>query len=163
MRNRRLHITEKELSMIPDAIEKDILINAPAETVYRVITEPSQVSQWFADAADLEPVPGAQGSLTFADRATSQRMTVRLTVQAAEPPHRFAFRWDYPDGEQPTESNSLLVEFTLAAEGNRTRLRVTESGFAALRRPDQDTAGYYEAHDKGWDAHLASLHNYVAA
>ncbi len=27
--------------MTPDAIEKDILINAPAETVYRVITEPA--------------------------------------------------------------------------------------------------------------------------
>ena len=38
----------------------------------------------------------------------------------------------------------------------------TESGFAALRKPDQDKAGYYEAHDKGWDAHLASLENYVA-
>jgi uncharacterized protein YndB with AHSA1/START domain len=148
--------------MTPDTIEKDILINAPAETVYRVITEPAQISQWFADAADLDLVPGGQGSLTFADRATSQRMTVKLTVQAAEPPHRFAFRWDYPDGEQPTEANSLLVEFTLLAEGDGTRLRVTESGFAALRRPDQDKADYYQAHDKGWEVHLASLQGYVA-
>jgi uncharacterized protein YndB with AHSA1/START domain len=145
-----------------NAIEKDILISAPAETVYRVITEPAQIARWFADAADLDPVPGGQGSLTFEDRATSQRMAVKLTVQAAEPPHRFAFRWDYPDGEQPTESNSLLVEFTLTAEGDSTRLRVTESGFTALRKPDAEKAGYYEAHDKGWDAHLASLQNYVA-
>jgi uncharacterized protein YndB with AHSA1/START domain len=148
--------------MTPNAIEKEILINAPAETVYRVITEPAQISQWFADAAELDLVPGGAGSLTFADRATSQRMTVKLAVQAAEPPHRFAFRWDYPDGEQPTEGNSLLVEFTLTAEGDGTRLRVTESGFAALRRPDQDKADYYQAHDKGWEVHLASLQGYVA-
>lgn len=148
--------------MTPDTIEKDILINAPAETVYRVITEPDQIARWFADAADLDPVPGGQGSLTFADRATNQRMTVRLAVQAAEPPHRFVFRWDYPDGEQPAEGNSLLVEFALTAEGTGTRLRVTESGFAALRRPGQDMVGYYEAHGKGWDAHLASLQDYVA-
>jgi uncharacterized protein YndB with AHSA1/START domain len=146
----------------PNAIEKEILINAPAETVYRVITEPDQISQWFADAAELDPVPGGAGSLTFADRATSQRMTVKLAVQAAEPPHRFAFRWDYPDGEQPTEDNSLLVEFTLTAEGDSTRLRVTESGFAALRKPDAEKAGYYEAHDKGWDTHLASLQGYAS-
>jgi len=148
--------------MTPDVIDKDILIDAPVETVYRVITEPGQISQWFADAADLDPVPGGQGLLTFEDRATTQRMAVRLTVTAAEPPHRLAYRWDYPDGEQPDEGNSLLVEFTLAAEGAGTRLRVTESGFAALRGPDADKAGYYEAHDKGWDAHLTSLQGYVA-
>ena len=149
--------------MTPDAIEKDILIGAPVETVYQVITEPGQISQWFADAADLDPVPGGLGSLTFEDRATTQRMTVRLTVTAAEPPHRLAYRWDYPDGEQPAEGNSLLVEFTLAAEGAGTRLRVAESGFAALRGPDTDKAGYYEAHDKGWGVHLANLQGYVAA
>lgn len=148
--------------MTPDIISKDILISAPAETVYRVITEPDQIARWFADAAELDPVPGGEGILTFEDRATTQRMAVRLTVQAAEPPRRFAFRWDYPDGEQPREGNSLLVEFTLTAEGDGTRLRVTESGFAALARPPQEKAGYYEAHDKGWDAHLASLHGYVA-
>jgi len=47
---------------------------------------------------DLDPVPGGQDGLTFADRATSQRMSVSLTVQAAEPPHRYhethAQGWD---------------------------------------------------------------------
>src|SRR5215469_10836588 len=123
--------------MIPDAIEKEILIAAPVETVYRVITEPAQISQWFSDAAELDPVPGGEGRLTFEDRATSQRMAVRLRVEAADPPHRFAFRWDYPDGAQPHEGNAPLVEFTLTAEDAGTRLRVTESGFAALHKPEQ--------------------------
>lgn len=157
--------------MTSDAIEKEILINAPVETVYRVITEPDQISQWFSDAAELDPRPGGEGILTFEDRATSNRMAVRLRVVSADPPHRFAFRWDYPDGEQPRESNSTLVEFTLTAEGAEaggaaggvsTRLRVTESGLAGLERPGLDRDGYYEAHDKGWDAHLASLERYVA-
>src|SRR5215472_13497478 len=148
--------------MVPDAIEKEILIDAPVETVYRVITEPAQVSRWFSDTAELEPVPGGEGTLIFEDLATSQGAVVRLTVQAAEPPERFCFRWDYPDGEQPREGNSLLVEFTLTAEGDSTRLRVTESGFAALNKPHEERVGYYEAHGKGWDAHLASLQDYVA-
>jgi len=147
--------------MTPDVIEKDILINAPAAVVYRVITEPDQISQWFSDAAVLDPVPGGLGRLTFEDRATTRRVTVNLTVEAAEPPSRFAFRWDNPDGEETTEANSLRVEFTLVTEGTGTRLRVTESGFAALRWPDEEKASYYEAHDKGWDAHLASLQGYV--
>lgn len=148
--------------MTPDTIEKHILINAPAETVYRVITEPHQIAQWFTDAADLNPVPGHQGTLTFADHATTQPITVNLTVQGAEPPHRFCFRWAYPDGEQPREDNSLLVEFTLTPEGTGTRLTVTETGFAALGKPEHDKAAYYQDHHKGWDTHLASLQNYVA-
>jgi hypothetical protein len=31
-----------------------------------------------------------------------------------------------------------------------------------LRRPDAEKASYYEAHDKGWEVHLASLQGYVA-
>ena len=147
--------------MIPDAIEKEILIDAPVETVYRVITEPAQISQWFSDAAELDPVPGGEGRLTFEDRATSQRMSVRLRVEAADPPRLFAFRWDYPDGEQPREGNSPLVEFTLTAVGTGTRLRVTESGLVALQKPEQEKAAYIDIHDKGWDAHLASLQDYV--
>jgi uncharacterized protein YndB with AHSA1/START domain len=148
--------------MIADAIEREILIEAPAETVWRVITEPDQISQWFSDAAELDPRPGGEGMLTFADKATSQRMTVRLRVEAAEPFHRFVFRWDYPEGARPAEGNSLLVEFTLTAEGAGTRLRVTESGFVALQRPDQEkAAAYFSAHDKGWDVHLGDLRDYV--
>jgi uncharacterized protein YndB with AHSA1/START domain len=147
--------------MTPNAIEGDILIEAPADTVYRVLTEPAQIAQWFSDAADLDPRSGGEGVLAFEDRATSQRAVVRLRVEAAEPPCRFAFRWDYPEGAQPDEGNSLLVEFTLTEEGTGTRLRVTESGFGALNWPEADKAGYYEAHTKGWDAHLASLRDYV--
>ena len=65
-------------------------------------------------------------------------------------------------GVQPHEGNAPLVEFTLAAEGVGTRLRVTESGFAVLRKPGRDKAAYIDTHDKGWDVHLASLRNYVA-
>lgn len=148
--------------MTPNAIERDIFIEAPAETVYRVLTEPDQIAQWFSDTAELDPRPGGDGRLTFEDRATSQRAVVRLRVEAAEPPHRFAFRWDYPEGAQPDEGNAPLVEFILTAEGTGTRLRVTESGFAALQRPAADKAGYLEAHTKGWELHLASLRDYVA-
>jgi uncharacterized protein YndB with AHSA1/START domain len=146
----------------PDTIEKDVVINAPAQTVYRVLTEPAQLARWFADAASLEPVPGGQGSLTFGDRATNQAMTVNLTVVAAEPPDRLVFRWGYPEDEQPAESNSTLVEVALTAQGG-TRLRLTESGITSLSRSDEDKAAYYEVFSKGWDSHLANLQDYAAA
>ncbi len=147
--------------MIPNMIEKDILIQAPIETVYRVITEPDQISQWFSDTAEIELVPGGAGTLTFDDRATNQRAVVQLRVEAAEPPNRFAFRWDFPADAQPNPGNSLLVEFALTPEGRGTRLRMTESGFPGLDRPDADRNATVDTHAKGWDIHLASLGHYV--
>lgn len=86
-----------------------VFLHAPVETVYRVITEPDQISQWFSDAAELDPRPGGEGILTFEDRATSKQMAVRLRVVSADPPHRFAFRWDYPDGEQARDTQLLVA------------------------------------------------------
>ena len=34
-------------------IEREILIEAPVEVVWRAITEPDQISQWFADRVEL--------------------------------------------------------------------------------------------------------------
>jgi uncharacterized protein YndB with AHSA1/START domain len=72
-------------------------------------------------------------------------------VETVDPPHRFAFRWAYPDGEVPVAGNSVLVEFTLTADGDeRTRLRVTETGLDAIGWPDDDKARYTEEHRDGW-------------
>ena len=42
-------------------IEREILIDASAEAVWRTITEPGQISQWFADRVELVVEPGAHG------------------------------------------------------------------------------------------------------
>jgi ArsR family transcriptional regulator, cadmium/lead-responsive transcriptional repressor len=114
--------------MIPSVIEREILIEAPVETVWGVVTEPDQISRWFSDIAEIDMRPGGEGTLTFTNRATNQHATVRLLVESIEPPHKFSFRWDYPDRAKPDAGNSLHVEFTRAAEGSGTRPRVAESG-----------------------------------
>jgi hypothetical protein len=42
-------------------IEREVLIEAPAEVVWRTITEPDQMTQWFADRVELVVEPGAHG------------------------------------------------------------------------------------------------------
>jgi len=148
--------------MVSNTIERDILIEAPVETVWKVVTEPEQIVKWFSDEAEVDLRAGGQGSLTFGAKATNQEVTVPLQVVAVEPPHRFAYRWDHPQGVEPQEGNSLLVEFALTDEGGNTRLRVTESGFAALERAEDEKTAYYEAHAKGWDVHTTNLRDYVA-
>ena len=104
-------------------IEREILIEAPADVVWRTITEPDQIVQWFADRVQLDLRPGGAGTFVFENRATSSEVTAPLVVEAVEPPQRFAFRWSHPEGQSPVAGNSMLVEFLLTAEGNeRTRL-----------------------------------------
>ena len=49
-------------------IEREILIEAPVEVVWRTLTEPDQMSQWFADRVDLVVEPGAHGYMEFGDQ-----------------------------------------------------------------------------------------------
>ena len=135
-------------------IEREILVEAPAEVVWATITEPEQVAQWFADRVELDARPGGHGTLVFEHMAN----TAPLVVETVDPPHRFTFRWGYPDGEAPVPGNSVLVEFTLTAEGDeRTRLRVAETGLDTIGWPDDDKARYADEHRNGWAVYLGRL------
>src|ERR1700753_336041 len=93
-------------------IERDTLIEAPAEVVWRAITEPDQMSLWFADRVDLVVEPGAHGYLGVGGQGG------RVVVETVDRPRRFSFRWNHPPQEEPGPGNSMLVEFTLIVEGD---------------------------------------------
>src|SRR5688572_3506323 len=105
--------------MVPDRIEREILIHAPVEVVWGLVTEPEHVGSWFSDSADIDLRPGGEATLTWDEHGS-----VRARVEKVEPQHLFSFRWARPVGAEPGEGNSTLVEFTLSAEDERTRLRV---------------------------------------
>ncbi|MFY9929992.1 MAG: SRPBCC domain-containing protein [Streptosporangiaceae bacterium] len=134
------------------AIDRDILIEAPVEVVWHTITEPDQISQWFADQVDLVIEPGAHGYMKFGDQGGP------VVVETVDPPTRFAFRWNHPRGEEPVAGNSQLVEFTLTPEGDeRTRLRVVESGHELRAWPEATKQRYADEHQDGWGEFLDRL------
>jgi uncharacterized protein YndB with AHSA1/START domain len=138
-------------------IERDVLIEAPAEVVWRIITEPDQMTQWFADRVELVVEPGAHGFMGFGDQGGP------VVVETVDPPTRFSFRWNHPRGEEPVTGNSMLVEFTLTPEGSeRTRLRVSERGHELLDWPDAEKERYADEHQGGWAEYLDRLAHIVA-
>jgi uncharacterized protein YndB with AHSA1/START domain len=140
------------------AIEREILIEAPVQVVWRTITEPDQISQWFADRVELVAEPGAHGYMGFRDQGGP------LVVETVDPPTRFSFRWNHPEDEEPVAGNSLLVEFVLAPEGDEwTRLRVVESGLELLAWPDAEKQRYADEHNGGWAKFLGRLDGLLAA
>jgi uncharacterized protein YndB with AHSA1/START domain len=110
--------------MAGDRIEQDVLIEAPIDVVWEVISRSEQIVHWFSDEAQLDLRPGGEGVLTFEMKAANQPAAYHLRFEAVEPPRRLAYRWVYPRGEEPRPGNSMLVEFTLAEEGGKTRLTV---------------------------------------
>ena len=148
--------------MPADRIEREIQIDAPIDVVWSVLTEPAHIASWFTDEADLDVRPGGDGRFVFRERATSRAATVNLRVEHVEPPRLLSYRWAHPDGAEPDETNSLLVEFTLEADGDATRLRLVESGFDRLGRPEAERRRTNAEHQTGWDVHLESLRAYAA-
>jgi len=144
--------------VIPERIERDILIHAPIDVVWAVVTEPQHISGWFSDAAELDLTPGGSAALTW-----NKHGTVHGRVERVEPPNFFSFRWMMDAGAELAEDNSTLVEFTLNAEGESTRLKVVESGFRDLAGPDEENQRHFESHSRGWDAELGDLDEYVAS
>ncbi len=152
--------------MTGKSIEREVLIQAPAETVWRVITEPEHIGRWFSDEAELEQRAGADGALRWLPGArggSRDGMTVPIRVVEAEPHSRFSFRWGHEQGTSPDEGTSALVEFVLTSEGEGTRLLVVESGIEAVTDGVQDEARYRAEHEHGWERHLGELLDHVAA
>src|SRR4051812_46015784 len=110
------------------SIEREIRIDASPEVVFDVVSDPEHVRQWWPDEARYEPVAGSRGAIVFTDH-DGRRVPVAFQVVDAVPPKRFSFRWTHPEGEEAVRDNSFLVVFELEADGDGTRLRMTETGF----------------------------------
>lgn len=146
--------------MTPDQIERETLIAAAPERVWDVLTQAEHIAGWFADAgAEIDLRPG--GALVM---RWEQHGSTRARVEVVEPPRRFAYRWlaHHADEQaEPAEGNSTLVEFTLTPERDGTRLRVVETGFAALATSDEQRKGNYDDNVGGWKEMLGRVTEYA--
>lgn len=145
--------------MVPEQIEREVVIAAPIERVWATITRPEHVGAWFGDAgAEIDLRPGGAMTITWKSHGTSHAV-----VERVEAPRVFAYRWARPAHQEVREGNSTLVEFILAPEGDGTRLRVVESGFRALELTPEEQAGYAEGNTRGWRSEIDELVGYIAA
>jgi len=137
--------------LIPDRIEHDVLIEAPVDTVWRIITEPEHIAQWFSDAAEVDLRPGGVGTLIFGDPSSTETKSQPFFIETFDPTSHFSFRWCHEDSNDRS-TKSLLVEFTLEPEGSDTRLRLVESNHSARWGEEG-----YDDHVKGWNVIVPRL------
>ena len=134
---------------IADTIERQMTFELPREAVWAAITEPEQLSRWFGTRAELELRPGGEGSFTWDELD----VTTQVTVEAVEPPARFAYRWE-PSGAS-SGGPTTLVEFRLEEIPGGTRLTLVESGFSQFA--PESRAG----NEFGWDSELGELRAFL--
>lgn len=143
--------------MVPERIEREILIDAPLEVVWSVVTEPEHISGWFSESIEIDLRPGGEAVFGWEGNPTG-----RARIEKVERPHRFSFRWIRRTGAEPREGDSTLVEFSLRAEGEGTRLRVVESGFPELDWSQDEKVRYASENEQGWQRELEELREYVS-
>jgi uncharacterized protein YndB with AHSA1/START domain len=146
--------------VVQNSIEREVLIDAPVEVVWSIVTEPGHIGRWFSDSAEVDLRPGGEVVLRW-----DQLGTASGTVERVEQPHLFSFRWVPPEPDRDLsahEGNFMLVEFQLRAEGEGTLLRVVESGFTGLDGTEQQNAELAARHVNGWGGFLARLAGYAS-
>jgi uncharacterized protein YndB with AHSA1/START domain len=129
-----------------DRIEREILIAAPLERVWSLVAVPGF---WVADEATVAGTVAEEGASLVAKNPNLGEVSLR--VEKVEPPTYVAYRWAsaFP-GQELRDDNSTLVEFTLTSEGGKTRLRVVESGFAALSTSEESRDEAVRFNTEGW-------------
>ncbi len=159
--------------MTTDRIEKEVLLRAPLERVWRAISDADEFGQWFGVRFDGPFVPGTSvtGVITPTtvdeDVARAQEPYAGKSdtwhIVAVEPKRRLAFRW-HPYGVESgvdySQEPTTLVEFTLDETADGVHLRIVESGFANI--PAERRASAFEANSEGWAAQTELVRKYLA-
>ena len=148
--------------VVPNAVEREVLIDAPLEVVWSIVTEQEHIGRWLSDSAEIDVRPGGELVLRW-DRLSGP---ARGTVERVERPYLFSFRWVTPEPDRDPsalEGYLTLVEFVLRAEGDGTLLRVVESGFASVEGTEQQNADLAARHTNGWGSFLDQLAAYVSS
>jgi uncharacterized protein YndB with AHSA1/START domain len=159
--------------MSTDRIEKEVLLQAPLDRVWRAISDADEFGRWFGVRFDGPFVAGrpVNGVMTPTDVdetvAASQEPYEgepgTWYIVAVEPPRRFAYRW-HPyavdsDADYSAEPTTL-VEFTLTETDGGVLLRIVESGFDAI--PAERRVSAYEANSEGWAIQTQLVRKYLA-
>ncbi len=145
---------------VPDAIERSIDIDATAERVWELISEPG----WYINDGEIRPhrVERAGEDLAIVHDEVHGPFPIRtLTL---DPPRYAAFRWEAGHGSSDGASlgPTTLVEFWVSerASGGVT-LRVVESGFASFGDDDAARRTAFDENSAGWEAELDAARRHL--
>jgi len=122
---------------------REILVDARPETVFELLTVPERHLEWQGTEVDFDVRPGGLYRVLIGGQHAAVGEFVEIVPNEKVV---FTFGWDVPG--HPIPAGSTTVEYTLVAEGEKTRVRLVHRGL-----PDDAVAD----HTNGWDHYLSRL------
>jgi uncharacterized protein YndB with AHSA1/START domain len=159
--------------MSKDRIEKEVVLRAPLDRVWKAISDADEFGQWFGVRFDGPFVAGASITGVITPTTVDEEIA-RLQephagksdiwqIVAIEPQRRLAFRW-HPYAVEPgtdySQEPTTLVEFTLTETDDGVLLRIVESGFENI--PADRRVAAFEGNSEGWAKQTELVRKYLA-
>lgn len=143
-------------------IRKVVEIKASAETVFKALTDPAELTQWFPDAAELEPKVGGKTRFTFykdsertncsKNRDTDKSNNGRVLDLVKN--KKLAYTWQ-PEGV-PNFPETIVTWELESLGDNLTRVILTHTGFTGK----EPSSVSFEGHNQGWSHFVQELVKY---
>jgi uncharacterized protein YndB with AHSA1/START domain len=161
------------MTIATDRIQKNVVLRAPRERVWRAISDAKQFGTWFGVEFEGDFVAGSRlkgrivPTKVDADIAKSQEpyagMAFDFFVERIEPMRVFAFRWHpyaIEPGQEYSKEPTTLVTFVLEDAPGGISLTITESGFDQI--PLERRAKAFAENEEGWTAQTQLIQKYLA-
>ena len=121
--------------------------NAPADVVWKAITDRDQMQEWYFDMPAFEPKVGFE--FTFKGENEGRVYFHLCKIMEVIPGKKLKHTWTYKDYEGVS-----YVTFELFPEGNQTRIRLTHEGIETFPDlPDFKRENFQE----GWSMIIGQM------
>jgi uncharacterized protein YndB with AHSA1/START domain len=132
--------------------EKRFEVAAPAEAVWKAITEGEELTRWFCLEASCEPGVGGKHHFDWGGGAKGSHV-----ITAWEPNVHLRTESLRDDLSQPEGSEPYAIDWFLEHEGGVTRIRMVASGFGEGPGWDHEYDGTFH----GWDMFHQTMKHYL--
>src|SRR5262245_14714554 len=134
---------------LPFKIERDIVICATRETVFRYFTDSERWARWWGAGSRIEARPGGEVFIRYPNGHIARGEVVEI-----DPPERVVFTYGYDRPDRPIPPGGSRVTITVSEAPGGTRVRL---------RHDVPTAALAAEHTGGWRYQMGVFANVVAA
>jgi uncharacterized protein YndB with AHSA1/START domain len=115
-----------------EMVTRELELDARPEEVWEALTDPGELSEWFANDVELDPEPGGEGIFRWDDGDVRHAV-----VEEVIPLERFAFTWEDSRvvielEEIPCGTRVTVVESPSAGWAAALELRAYTHAFAAV-------------------------------
>jgi uncharacterized protein YndB with AHSA1/START domain len=123
----------------PFVIER--LYNAPLQRVWKALTDPMEMKEWYFDIKEFRPEVGFE--FEFYGGAEDRKYLHKCKIIEVVPGKKLSYSWRYESFQ-----GDSLVTFELFDEVGKTRLKLTHQGLESFPKDNKDFAG--ESFAAGW-------------